>query len=117
MIIVTGANGAFGRAAAARLIERMPRGSLILTSRTPERLADFAARGAQVRKADFDDSASLRSAFSGGTRMLRISTARVGTRVGQHKNAIDAAVASGVRHIACTSGFGAARPDNPALVK
>ncbi len=49
MIIVTGANGAFGRAAAARLIERVPRGQLILTSRTPEKLADFAERGAQVR--------------------------------------------------------------------
>src|SRR5687767_14239635 len=117
MIIVTGANGAFGRAAAARLIERVPRGSLILTSRTPERLADFAASGAQVRKADFDDPESLRAAFAGGTRMLLISTARVGTRVGQHKSAIDAAVAAGVRQIAYTSVLGAARPDNPALVK
>src|SRR6185295_11258129 len=76
MIIVTGANGAFGRAAATRLIERLPRGSLILTSRTPEKLADFAARGALVRAADFDDPASLRSAFAGGTKMLLISTAR-----------------------------------------
>jgi NAD(P)H dehydrogenase (quinone) len=117
MIIVTGANGAFGRAAATRLIERVPRGSLILTTRTPERLADFAARGAQVRHADFDDPASLRAAFAGGTKMLLISTARVGTRVGQHINAIDAAVAAGVRHIAYTSILGAARPDNPAVVK
>jgi NAD(P)H dehydrogenase (quinone) len=117
MIIVTGANGAFGRAAAARLIERMPRGSLILTSRTPERLADFAARGALVRPADFDDPASLRAAFAGGTKMLLISTARVGARIGQHINAIDAAAAAGVRHIAYTSVMGAARPDNPAIVK
>lgn len=117
MIIVTGANGAFGRAAATRLLERVPRGSLILTSRTPEKLADFAARGAQVRQADFDDPASLRAAFAGGTKMLLISTARVGTRVGQHVNAINAAVAAGVRHIAYTSVMGAARPDNPAIVK
>jgi NAD(P)H dehydrogenase (quinone) len=117
MIIVTGANGAFGRAAAARLIERVPRGQLILTSRTPQKLADFAARGAQVRFADFDDPASLRTAFAGGTKMLLISTARVGTRVGQHKNAIDSAAAAGVRHIAYTSVLSAARPDNPALVK
>jgi NAD(P)H dehydrogenase (quinone) len=117
MIIVTGANGAFGRAAATRLIERVPRGELILTSRTPEKLADFAARGAQVRFADFDDPASLRTAFAGGEKMLLISTARVGTRVGQHVNAIDAAAAAGVRHIAYTSVLGAAREDNPALVK
>jgi NAD(P)H dehydrogenase (quinone) len=117
MIIVTGANGAFGRAAATRLIERVPRGGLILTTRTPDRLADFAARGAQVRFADFDDPASLRAAFAGGETMLLISTARVGTRVGQHVNAINAAVTAGVRHIAYTSVLGAARADNPALVK
>jgi len=117
MIIVTGASGAFGRAAATRLIERVPPGELILTSRTPQKLADFAARGAQVRFADFDDPSSLRGAFAGGSKMLLISTARVGTRVGQHKNAIDAAVAAGVRQIAYTSVLGAARPDNPAIVK
>jgi NAD(P)H dehydrogenase (quinone) len=117
MIIVTGANGAFGRAAATRLIERVPRGGLILTTRTPDRLADFAARGAQVRFADFDDPTSLRAAFAGGETMLLISTARVGTRVGQHVNAINAAVTAGVRHIAYTSVLGAARADNPALVK
>jgi NAD(P)H dehydrogenase (quinone) len=117
MIIVTGANGAFGRAAATRLIERVPAGELILTSRSPQKLADLAARGAHVRFADFDDPASLRTAFAGGTRMLLISTARVGTRVGQHKNAIDAAVAAGVRQIAYTSVLSAARADNPAIVK
>jgi NAD(P)H dehydrogenase (quinone) len=117
VIIVTGANGAFGRAAAARLIERVPASELILTSRSPQKLQDFAARGAQVRFADFDDPTSLRAAFAGGTKMLLISTARVGTRVGQHKNAIDAAVAAGVRQIAYTSVLSAARSDNPAIVK
>jgi NAD(P)H dehydrogenase (quinone) len=117
MIIVTGANGAFGRAAATRLIERVPRGELILTSRTPQKLEDFAARGAQVRFADFDDPASLKAAFAGGTKMLLISTARVGTRVGQHVNAINAAVAAGVKHIAYTSVLSADRADNPAIVK
>jgi NAD(P)H dehydrogenase (quinone) len=117
MIIVTGASGGFGRTAAERLIDRVDPGSLILTTRTPAKLADFAARGADVRFADFDDSATLGEAFAGGTKMLLISTARVGTRVGQHRNAIQAGVAAGVRHIAYTSVLGAAEPDNPALVK
>lgn len=95
----------------------MPRGELILTSRTPQKLDGFAARGARVRFADFDDPGTLRAAFAGGTKMLLISTARVGTRVGQHVNAINAAVAAGVRHIAYTSVLSAARPDNPAIVK
>ena len=117
MIIVTGASGGFGRAAAERLIERVPPGELILTTRTPGKLADLAARGAQVRFADFDDPSSLSAAFAGGTRMLLISTARVGTRVGQHANAIAAAVTAGLRHIAYSSVIGAAEPDNPAIVK
>lgn len=117
MIIVTGASGAFGRLVAEQLIERVPRGQLILTSRKPQQLADLAARGAQVRHADFDDPGSLREAFAGGTRMLLISTARVGTRVGQHINAIDAAVAAGVHHIVYTSILNAAQPKNPAIVK
>jgi NAD(P)H dehydrogenase (quinone) len=117
MIIVSGASGQFGRAAAERLLERIDPGQLILTSRSPTKLADLAERGAQVRHANFDEPATLREAFRGGTRILLISTARVGTRVGQHLNAIEAAVAEGVRHIAYTSVLGAAEPDNPALVK
>jgi NAD(P)H dehydrogenase (quinone) len=115
-IIVTGASGQFGRAAAEQLIERVSPSELILTTRRPEQLADLAARGAQVRFADFDDPVSLRAAFAGGSKMLLISTARVGTRVGQHKNAIDAAVSAGVTHIAYTSFVNADKPGNPSIV-
>jgi NAD(P)H dehydrogenase (quinone) len=116
-VIITGASGAFGRAAAERLLSRMPGSQLVLTTRTPASLDDFARRGASVRYADFDDPGSLSIAFAGGTKLLLISTARVGTRVGQHKNAIDAAARAGIRHIAYTSVLGAAEPDNPAIVK
>ena len=115
-IIVTGASGQFGRAAAEQLIGLVPPSQLILTTRKPDGLADLAAKGAQVRFANFDDPASLAAAFAGGTKMLLISTARVGTRVGQHKNAIDAAVAAGVKHIAYTSVVNADKPGNPAIV-
>lgn len=117
MIIVSGASGAFGRQAAELLIEAVDPGQLILTSRTPDKLRDLAERGATVRLADFDDPASLETAFAGGTRMLLISTARVGSRVGQHINAMTAAVKVGVRHIAYTSLLGVAREGNPAIVK
>lgn len=116
-IVVSGASGAFGRAAAASLLERVGPTNLILLSRTPAKLADFAARGATVRYADFDDPTSLASAFAGGERMLLISTARVGTRVGQHRSAVEAAVAAGVRHVVYTSLLGVAAPGNPAIVK
>ena len=116
-IIVTGASGGFGRAAAAQLLDTVPASELIFTTRKPAGLADFAARGASVRFADFDDPASLAAACAGGTKMLLISTARVGSRVGQHANAVKAAVAAGVNHIVYTSLLGAAVPGNPAIVK
>lgn len=116
-IIISGASGGFGRETAELLMQQIPAERLILTTRTPEKLADLAAKGADVRFADFDDPASLARAFAGGTRMLLISTARVGSRVGQHENAVTAAVTAGVRHIVYTSLLGAAEPDNPAIVK
>ncbi|MXO65226.1 SDR family oxidoreductase [Altericroceibacterium endophyticum] len=116
-IIVTGASGAFGGAAARLLLEKCAPEDLIFLSRTPEKLAAFAERGVHCRTADFDDPASLTSAMEGGERMLLISTARVGTRVGQHKNAVDAAVAQGVKHIVYTSLINAHKDDNPAIVK
>ena len=114
-IIVTGASGQFGRAAAERLIKMAPPGELILTTRRPEQLADLASAGAQVRYADFDDPASLATAFKGGTKMLLISTARAGSRLQQHKNAIEAAKAAGVGHVAYTSFVNARKPGNPSV--
>lgn len=116
-IIVTGASGAFGRAAALQLIEKVGAHNVVLTTRTPHKLQDLADRGAQVRPADFDDPACLPEAFKGGERMLLISTARVGSRVGQHANAIEAAARAGVRHITYTSLLNAHRDGNPAIVK
>lgn len=116
-IIVTGASGQFGNAAAKMLLERVPAEDLVFLSRTPEKLAEFADSGAHIRLADFDDPSTLPAAMAGGERMLLISTARVGTRVGQHTNAAQAAAAAGVKQIAYTSLINADRADNPAIVK
>lgn len=114
-IIVTGASGQFGRATTEQLFKRVPPSDIILVTRSPEALADAAAAGATVRYGDFNDPASLPDAFAGGEKMLLISTSWVGQRAVQHGNAINAAVAAGVRHIAYTS-FVSASPESPALV-
>jgi len=113
-IIVTGASGQFGSAAVQGLLGKLPAGDLILVTRNPDKLAHFAALGADVRHGDFDDARSLETAFAGGDKMLMISTARVGKRMPQHTNAVTAAVKAGVKHIVYTS-FVAATPDNPSL--
>jgi NAD(P)H dehydrogenase (quinone) len=114
-IIVTGASGHFGHAAAEQLLDICEPQDVVCLSRSPEKLADLAARGASVRYADFDDPASLATAMEGGEKMLLISTLRVGTRVEQHRNAIEAARANGVDHIVYTSVVGGGLADHPGV--
>jgi NAD(P)H dehydrogenase (quinone) len=102
-IVITGAAGQLGRLTTAAALERVAPSDLILVTRRPGELADLAERGATVRAGDFDDPGSLPAAFAGGERLLLISTDALGRRVEQHRAAIDAAVASGIRSIAYTS--------------
>ena len=114
-ILVTGASGQFGRRAAERLLEILEPGELVLVSRRPESLADFARRGVEVRAGDFDQPHSLDSAFAGIDRLLLISTDSVGAkRRRQHGNAIAALKRTGVGHVVYTSFIGAS-VDNPAI--
>lgn len=114
-IIVTGASGQFGNAAARLLLEKVAAEDLVFLSRTPDSLADLAQTGAHVRAADFDNPASLSAAMQGGERMLLISTTRVGSRVQQHTNAVEAAAAGGVKHVVYTSILGCGAPGNPSV--
>lgn len=113
-IIITGASGNFGRATVNGLLERIPAGDLILVTRDPAKLQDLADQGAIIRRGDFDDRASLVTAFAGGEKMLLISASKVGSRIPQHRNAIDAAVTAGVGHVVYTSYVGK-DGDNPSL--
>jgi NAD(P)H dehydrogenase (quinone) len=102
-VIVTGASGQLGRLVAERLLDRLSPAEIILVSRRPHAVADLAERGVEVRRGDFDEPASLAEAFTGGDRMLLISTMATGRRVEQHQNALDAAAAAGVGRVAYTS--------------
>lgn len=114
-IAITGASGALGRAAAEFLLQSTDPTKVVLTTRNPHSLADFASRGASVRRADLSDPANLATAFAGVDKLLLISTDAGGARLAQHLAAISAASQAGVRHIAYTS---VPQPisANPALV-
>src|SRR2546423_12066262 len=102
-VIVTGASGNIGRLVAEKLIERLEPSELVLVSRRPEALREFADRGADVRYGDFSEPGSLPAAFAGGRRILLISTDTIGRRVAQHRAAIEAAAAARVGHMVYTS--------------
>lgn len=116
-IVITGASGHYGRAATDRLIALGRASDLILITRTPDKLADRVGEGCDVRYGDYDKPDTLVSAVQGAEKMLLISGTRVGARVVQHKAAIDAAAAAGVRHILYTSFIGIDDPANPAEVR
>ena len=118
MYLVTGASGHLGQLVISNLLEthKIPASKIIATTRDPKKLANLAAKGVNVRAADFDDTANLVEAFKGATRLLLISTDaidRPGRRLEQHKNAIAAAEKAGVAHVIYTS---MPNPENSPLL-
>lgn len=107
-ILVTGASGHLGQAVMRHLLETygVKASDIVAASRDTSKLSALAAKGVETRKADFDDPASLDSAFAGIDAALLISTdalAVAGQRLTQHKAAVAAATRAGVKHIAYTS--------------
>ena len=105
-ILVTGASGQLGKRVVELLLERSGATRIIAATRKPEGLAALKTRGVEVRAADFDDEASLGSAFRGVERALLISTDSLGEpgkRQRQHAAAVKALAAAGVQHVAYTS--------------
>lgn len=106
-LLVTGASGQLGRLVLDHLLDtlRIPAARIAATSRSPNHLSSYAARGVDVRRADFDDPA-LADAFAGIQRAVIISTNTIddkGTRRRQQESAVRAAAKAGVRHIVYTS--------------
>src|ERR1700734_3225953 len=104
-LFVTGAGGHLGRRVVELLLEQRA-GKIVAGTRKPEKLADLAARGVEVRHADFEDPKGLEGALAGVDRVLIISTDaidRPGRRLAQHKAAVAAEVSAGVKHALYTS--------------
>jgi NAD(P)H dehydrogenase (quinone) len=116
-IIISGASGQLGELTVKALLARgVLARNLILVSRTPEKLAEYAQLGASTRFGDFAKPESLSAAYAGGTRMLLISIGfEGGPRPVAHKRAIDAAVKAGVRQIAYTSFVAISRGETTGL--
>lgn len=107
-IFVTGASGHLGQAIISHLLnsQGVAPSRIVAGSRNPGKLADLAAKGLSVVKADFDDPAGLEQAFAGAGTVLIVSTDALdgaGTRLRQHKAAVAAATKAGVKRLAYTS--------------
>lgn len=104
VIAVTGASGQLGHLIIEKLIDRGVEASDIVgIARTVEKAADLAARGVEIRQADYSDAGSLPAALAGVDRLVLVSGSEIGQRAAQHHNIIEAAKAAGVEFIAYTS--------------
>ncbi|MEI5035759.1 SDR family oxidoreductase [Streptomyces sp. S1A(2023)] len=105
-IVVTGATGALGRLVVDALLAEVPAGEVVAVVRDKEKAAALAARGVELRIADYDHPESLAGVFRSGDRVLLISGSEVGKRVPQHASVVDAAKAAGVAQLAYTGVLG-----------
>ena len=104
MIAVTGATGQLGRLVVENLLDRgVEPGRIAALVRSPEKAQDLAARGVQVRRADYAQPETLGPALEGVTKLLLVSSSEVGHRAVQHANVVEAARAAGVKLLAYTS--------------
>ncbi|MEC5344152.1 SDR family oxidoreductase [Brenneria populi] len=103
MIAITGASGQLGRLVIEQLLEKLPAGEILALARDVDKVADLAARGVQVRAADYNQPDSLNAALQGVDKLLLISSSEVGKRTAQHRNVVEAAVRADVGLLAYTS--------------
>src|SRR5215218_8866156 len=101
---VNGASGKLGRAVLDNLAKRGGSHSVVGISRSP----DTIPSPAEGRRGDYDDPASLVSAYKGLDRLLLIPSAdpRPGVRGGQLRAAIHAAKEAGISHLVLMAAAG-----------
>lgn len=102
-ILVTGASGHLGRRVAEKLLGKVEASQIVASVRSRDKAGDLAAKGIEVREADYADLGSVRTALRGIDRVLLVSSNDLGHRFDQHRNVIDAAKEEGVKLFAYTS--------------
>lgn len=103
MILVTGATGGLGHETIDFLLTTTPATEIAALVRNVSKATDLAARGVDVRQADYFDYPALVQAFRGVEKVLLVSAVAFTDRARQHRSVIDAAKEAGVKHLFYTS--------------
>ncbi len=116
-VAIVGASGQLGRCTLDAVLARgVAAEDVVAAVRSPQKLSDYAERGVVVRRADYDDPASLAGAFKGVERVLLTpSLEPPGRRCLQYENAIGAARDNGVAHL-LHYGLVPTVPESPFVV-
>jgi NAD(P)H dehydrogenase (quinone) len=110
-IVVTGATGQLGRLVIEELLASVPAEQIAAVVRDEAKASPIAARGVEIRVADYSEPETLAGAFTSGDVVLLISGSEVGRRTAQHTAVVDAAKAAGVARLAYTGVLGGPSAD------
>ncbi|KAH9831872.1 NmrA-like family protein [Rhodofomes roseus] len=97
--VLTGATGGLSSQALLFLLHLVPASHIVVSLHNPAGASPtIVSSGVEVRKGDYADPASLRTAFAGADKLLLVSYPSIAheLRVRMHKSAIDAAQAVGI---------------------
>lgn len=104
MILITGATGHFGKATIDHLLKKgTPAHTIAALVRDEAKATELKAKGIQIRTGDYNNYASLQSAFAGIDKLLLVSSSDLHDRSKQQESAVNAAREAGVKHIIYTS--------------
>ncbi|WP_406689541.1 SDR family oxidoreductase [Saccharopolyspora sp. ID03-671] len=110
-IVVTGATGNLGSLVVEGLLRKVPADEVAVVVRDASKAAALAARGVELRIADYDTPDTFSEAFNDGDVVLLISSPDAGRRIPQHRAVIDAAKETGVARIVYTGVLGGPNAD------
>ncbi|WP_306466123.1 MULTISPECIES: NAD(P)H-binding protein [Corallococcus] len=78
MFVIMGATGRLGRFVIEGLLKKVPANQIAVAVRNPDKATEWAARGVQVRQADYSRPEECDGVFSLGDTVLLISSGEVG---------------------------------------
>lgn len=102
-ILVTGATGHLGNAVIETLLKKIFSNQISILTRNKDKQVEFQAKGFNAFLGSYDNIIALEQAMDEIDTVLLISSGDQGDRMQEHKNVIDTAKKSGVKHIAYTS--------------
>jgi len=103
MILVTGASGNLGTVVIENLLKQVPARNIAVLQRNQKNVKSFEEKGITIHIGDYADKQSIANALQGVTKLLLISSSSRDALT-EHKNVIDTAKESGVKHIYYTGG-------------
>lgn len=103
MILVTAATGHLGRLIIEFLMKKVQPGQFMAMAKDLTKAEDLHSKKIEILKGDYNDYPSLVKNFKNIDKLLFISSGSLENRIQQHKNVVDAARETGVKHIYYTS--------------